>query len=141
LLFLTLPTAELTRLRIKSHNRLLPSNTWLASRSPQPVSVSHREDVPRIPGIGAPLDIGSSPDHLKPPGGKQFRNTSASGFSPTFSKSIIDTAGPLGRAFVVIIGAIAELERNLIVERVRAGMRRAKLDCTNIDRNPLTLDH
>jgi len=25
-------------------------------------------------------------------------------------------------------GAIAELERNLIVERVRAGMRRARLD-------------
>jgi DNA invertase Pin-like site-specific DNA recombinase len=31
----------------------------------------------------------------------------------------IDTDGPLGRAFVVIIGAIAELERNLIIESVR----------------------
>ncbi len=40
----------------------------------------------------------------------------------------LDTAGPLGRAMVVIIGAIAELERNLIVERVRAGMRRARLE-------------
>src|SRR5271166_5290489 len=30
----------------------------------------------------------------------------------------IDTGGPLGRAIVVIIGAIAELERNLIIERV-----------------------
>jgi len=29
----------------------------------------------------------------------------------------LDTAGPLGRAIVVIIGAIAELERSLIVER------------------------
>ena len=38
----------------------------------------------------------------------------------------LDTTGPLGRAIVVIIGAIAELERNLIVERVRSGMRRAK---------------
>jgi DNA invertase Pin-like site-specific DNA recombinase len=28
---------------------------------------------------------------------------------------------------IVIIRAIAELERNLIIERVRAGMRRAKL--------------
>lgn len=36
----------------------------------------------------------------------------------------IDTGGPLGRAIVVIIAAIAELERNLIIERVRAGMRR-----------------
>ncbi len=52
----------------------------------------------------------------------------------------LDTAGPLGRAIVVIIGAIAELERSLIVERVRAGMRRAKLDGTRIGRTPLTLD-
>src|SRR3954462_10787659 len=42
----------------------------------------------------------------------------------------IDTGGPLGRAIVVIIGAIAELERSLIVERVRAGMRRARLEGT-----------
>jgi len=52
----------------------------------------------------------------------------------------IDTGGPLGRAIVVIIGAIAELERNLIVERVRAGMRRAKLEGRHIGRNPLTVD-
>ena len=38
----------------------------------------------------------------------------------------LDTDGPLGRAVVVIISAIAELERNLIVERVRAGMRRGQ---------------
>ena len=53
----------------------------------------------------------------------------------------IDTAGPLGRAIVVIIGAIAELERSLIVERVRAGMRRARLEGQHIGRNPLVLDH
>jgi DNA invertase Pin-like site-specific DNA recombinase len=53
----------------------------------------------------------------------------------------IDTGGPLGRAVVVIIGAIAELERNLIIERVRAGMRRAKLEGRHIGRKPLALDH
>jgi DNA invertase Pin-like site-specific DNA recombinase len=52
----------------------------------------------------------------------------------------LDTGGPLGRAIVVIIGAIAELERNLIVERVRAGMRRARLDGQRIGRAPLILD-
>jgi DNA invertase Pin-like site-specific DNA recombinase len=52
----------------------------------------------------------------------------------------IDTAGPLGRAIVVIIGAIAELERSLIVERVRAGMRRARLEGQRIGRAPLVLD-
>ena len=53
----------------------------------------------------------------------------------------IDTAGPLGRAIVVIIGAIAELERSLIIERVRAGMRRARLEGQHIGRQPLQLDH
>jgi DNA invertase Pin-like site-specific DNA recombinase len=53
----------------------------------------------------------------------------------------IDTGGPLGRAVVVIIGAIAELERNLIVERVRAGMRRARFEGRHIGRKPLELDH
>jgi DNA invertase Pin-like site-specific DNA recombinase len=53
----------------------------------------------------------------------------------------IDTGGPLGRAVVVIISAIAELERNLIIERVRAGMRRARLEGRHIGRNPLVLDH
>jgi DNA invertase Pin-like site-specific DNA recombinase len=52
----------------------------------------------------------------------------------------IDTGGPLGRAVVVIIGAIAELERNLIIERVRAGMRRARLEGRHIGRKPLELD-
>ena len=52
----------------------------------------------------------------------------------------IDTSGPLGRAIVVIIGAIAELERNLIVERVRAGMRRARLEGRHIGRKPLEID-
>jgi DNA invertase Pin-like site-specific DNA recombinase len=52
----------------------------------------------------------------------------------------IDTGGPLGRAIIVIIGAIAELERNLIIERVRAGMRRAKLEGRRIGRAPLDVD-
>jgi DNA invertase Pin-like site-specific DNA recombinase len=52
----------------------------------------------------------------------------------------IDTGGPLGRAIVVIVGAVAELERSLIIERVRAGMRRARLEGQHIGRNPLQLD-
>jgi Resolvase, N terminal domain len=52
----------------------------------------------------------------------------------------IDTGGPLGRAVVVIIGVVAELERSLIVERVRAGMRWAKLEGQHIGRKPLDLD-
>ena len=52
----------------------------------------------------------------------------------------LDTSGALGRAVIVIIGAIAELERSLIVERVRAGMRRARLDGRRLGRPPLNLD-
>jgi DNA invertase Pin-like site-specific DNA recombinase len=52
----------------------------------------------------------------------------------------LDTGGALGRAVVVIIGAIAELERSLIVERVRAGMRRARLDGQRLGRPPLNVD-
>jgi DNA invertase Pin-like site-specific DNA recombinase len=52
----------------------------------------------------------------------------------------IDTGGPLGRAIIIIIGAIAELERNLIIERVRAGMRRAKFEGRHIGRRALELD-
>ena len=52
----------------------------------------------------------------------------------------VDSGGPLGRAIVVIIGAIAELERNLIIERVRAGMRRAKLEGQRIGRPRLEID-
>ena len=52
----------------------------------------------------------------------------------------LDTGGPLGRAVVIIIGAIAELERNLIIERVRAGMRRARLEGRHIGRRPIEID-
>src|SRR5271169_2828692 len=52
----------------------------------------------------------------------------------------IDTGGPLGRAMVIIVGAIAELERSLIVERVKAGMRRAKLEGRQIGRSRLDMN-
>lgn len=52
----------------------------------------------------------------------------------------LDTGGALGRAMVIIIGAIAELERNLIIERVRSGMRRARLEGRHIGRPALELD-
>ena len=53
----------------------------------------------------------------------------------------IDTQGALGRAIMIIVAAIAELERSLIVERVKTGMRRARLEGRHIGRRPLDLDH
>jgi len=55
-------------------------------------------------------------------------------------REAIDTEGPLGRAIIVIVSAIAELERSLIVERVRAGMRRAKLEGRQIGRARLDVN-
>ena len=52
----------------------------------------------------------------------------------------LDTGGPLGRAVIIIVSAIAELERGLIVERVKAGLRRAKLEGRHIGRPALQVD-
>ena len=55
-------------------------------------------------------------------------------------REAIDTEGPLGRAIIVIVSAMAELERCIIIERVRAGMRRAKLEGRRIGRQPLQVN-
>jgi len=52
----------------------------------------------------------------------------------------IDTSGAMGRMFVTIIGCIAELERSLIVERIKAGMRRRRLEGLPLGREPLAID-
>ena len=52
----------------------------------------------------------------------------------------VDTGGAMGRAVTTIMGAIAELERSLIIERVRAGMKRARLEGRRLGRKPLELD-
>jgi len=38
----------------------------------------------------------------------------------------VDTSTPTGRMIFTVLGAVAELERNLIAERVRAGLRNAR---------------
>jgi DNA invertase Pin-like site-specific DNA recombinase len=52
----------------------------------------------------------------------------------------VDTSGPMGRLFVTIISAIAELERLLVVDRVKSGMRRAKLEGRQIGRSRLDVN-
>jgi DNA invertase Pin-like site-specific DNA recombinase len=53
----------------------------------------------------------------------------------------IDTGSPLGQAVFVIVSAIAELERSLIVERVKSGLRRARAEGKRLGRPPLRVDH
>jgi DNA invertase Pin-like site-specific DNA recombinase len=53
----------------------------------------------------------------------------------------IATDGAVGRLFLTIISSIAELEADLIKERIRAGMRRRKMDGLPVGRQPLEVDH
>ena len=52
----------------------------------------------------------------------------------------IDTGSPLGQAVFTIIAAIAQLERSLIVERVKAGLRRARAEGKRLGRPRLRID-
>lgn len=52
----------------------------------------------------------------------------------------IDTGSPLGQAVFTIIAAIAQLERSLLVERVKAGLRRARHQGKHIGRPRLRID-
>ena len=52
----------------------------------------------------------------------------------------LDLSTPSGRLMFQIIGAMAEFERSLIQERVKAGLRNAKLKGKILGRPPLALD-
>jgi DNA invertase Pin-like site-specific DNA recombinase len=51
-------------------------------------------------------------------------------------KDNLDLSTPAGRLMFQIIGALAEFERSLIVERVKAGMRNARVKGKRIGRPP-----
>jgi len=52
----------------------------------------------------------------------------------------IDTSSPLGSAIFTIISAVAQLERDIIAERVKAGLRRAKENGKKLGRPMLSVD-
>jgi DNA invertase Pin-like site-specific DNA recombinase len=52
----------------------------------------------------------------------------------------IDTSTPMGRMVFTVLGAVAELERSLIVERVNAGLSRAKRQGKTLGRPRLIVD-
>jgi DNA invertase Pin-like site-specific DNA recombinase len=53
----------------------------------------------------------------------------------------LDTSSPMGRAMFAVIAAMAQLERDLICERVTAGVRRARAHTSRPwGRQPLVLD-
>lgn len=52
----------------------------------------------------------------------------------------LDTATPAGRMVFTVLGAVAELERNLIAERVRAGLRNARAKGKRLGRPRTVVD-
>ncbi len=57
----------------------------------------------------------------------------------SFSEQM-DTSTPAGKMVFTVLGAVAELERSLIVERVRAGLRNAKAKGKNLGRPRVAVD-
>jgi DNA invertase Pin-like site-specific DNA recombinase len=52
----------------------------------------------------------------------------------------MDTSTPAGKMVFTVLGAVAELERSLIVERVRAGLRNARAKGKRLGRPRVTVD-
>ena len=52
----------------------------------------------------------------------------------------LDTATPAGRMVFTVLGAVAELERSLIAERVRAGLRNARAKGKRLGRPRVAVD-
>jgi DNA invertase Pin-like site-specific DNA recombinase len=53
----------------------------------------------------------------------------------------MDTTTPTGKMIFTVLGAVAELERSLIVERVRAGLRNARAKGKTLGRPRKIVDH
>ncbi len=52
----------------------------------------------------------------------------------------MDTSTPTGKMVFTVLGAVAELERSLIAERVRAGLRNARAKGKTLGRRPVLVD-
>lgn len=57
------------------------------------------------------------------------------------AREAIDTGTPAGRIFVTALGCITEMEKSLVRERIKAGMRRRKLEGLPVGRQRLDVDH
>jgi DNA invertase Pin-like site-specific DNA recombinase len=57
----------------------------------------------------------------------------------SFSEQL-DTSTPAGKMVFTVLGAVAELERGLIVERVKAGLRNAKAKGKRLGRPKVSVD-
>ncbi len=68
---------------------------------------------------------------------EEFRNL---GIDFVSYQENVDTSSPLGGAILTIISAVAQLERDIIVERVKAGLRKAKENGKRLGHPRVTVD-
>ncbi len=68
---------------------------------------------------------------------EEFRNL---GIDFVSYQENIDTSSPLGSAIFTIISAVAQLERDIIAERVKAGLRRAQENGKKLGRPRVNID-
>jgi len=68
---------------------------------------------------------------------EEFRNL---GIDFVSYQENIDTSSPLGSAIFTIISAVAQLERDIIAERVKAGLRKAKENGKKLGRPKVSVD-
>jgi len=68
---------------------------------------------------------------------EEFRNL---GIDFVSYQENIDTSSPLGSAIFTIISAVAQLERDIIAERVKSGLRRAKENGKKLGRPRVGVD-
>jgi DNA invertase Pin-like site-specific DNA recombinase len=69
---------------------------------------------------------------------RALENFNALGIAFVSLSEQLDTTTPSGKMVFTVLGAVAELERSLIAERVRAGMRHARAKGHRIGRPPRT---
>jgi DNA invertase Pin-like site-specific DNA recombinase len=71
---------------------------------------------------------------------RALENFNALGIAFVSLSEQMDTTTPAGRMVFTVLGAVAELERSLIVERVRAGLRNARAKGKRLGRPRVAVD-
>jgi DNA invertase Pin-like site-specific DNA recombinase len=71
---------------------------------------------------------------------RALENFNALGIAFVSLSEQIDTSTPTGKMIFTVLGAVAELERSLIAERVRAGLRNARAKGKRLGRPRVAVD-
>ena len=71
---------------------------------------------------------------------RALENFNALGIAFVSLSENVDTTTPTGKMIFTVLGAVAELERSLIVERVRAGLRNARAKGKRLGRPRAVVD-